>query len=58
MARSLIGGLIADGWDPGQISVSDPDTGQLSTLASLFKVHTETDNHKVVENSEVIVLAV
>jgi len=58
MARSLIGGLIADGWDPASISVSDPDRGQLLALTNRFQVHTDTDNNKVAENSEVVVLAV
>jgi len=58
MARSLIGGLIADGWDPTCISVADPDTAQLSSLASSFRVHTETSNRKVVEACDVVVLAV
>ncbi len=58
MARSLIGGLIADGWDPASISVSDPDSEQLAALAALFQVHTDPDNHKVAESSEVVILAV
>jgi len=58
MARSLVGGLIADGWNPASIAVADPDTHQLSTLASRFQVHTETDNHAVARDSEVLVLAV
>jgi pyrroline-5-carboxylate reductase len=58
MARSLIGGLIADGWNPASISVSDPDSGQLATLTDHFQVHTSTDNRSVVENSEVVVIAV
>jgi len=58
MARSLVGGLIADGWDPASISVADPDKEQLSALASRFRVHTDTDNHKVTEHAEVVVLAV
>ncbi|HHJ17803.1 MAG TPA: pyrroline-5-carboxylate reductase [Gammaproteobacteria bacterium] len=58
MARSLIGGLIADGWDPAAISVADPDKEQLATLAALFQVHTDPDNHKVAENSDVVILAV
>ena len=58
MARSLIGGLIADGWNPASISVSDPDSGQLATLTDHFQVHTSTDNRSVVENSEVVVFAV
>ena len=58
MARSLIGGLIADGWNPSSISVGDPDSNQLSTLASRFQVRTDTDNHRVTASSEVLVLAV
>ncbi len=58
MARSLISGLIADGWDPAGISVSDPDSGQLTALTSCFQVHTDTDNRSVAETSEVLVLAV
>jgi pyrroline-5-carboxylate reductase len=58
MARSLIGGLIADGWNPSSISVGDPDINQLSSLATRFQVHTDTDNHRVTANSEVLVLAV
>jgi len=58
MARSLIGGLIADGWKPDSISVADPDSNQLSAIASRFQVHTDTDNQRVTENSEVVVLAV
>jgi pyrroline-5-carboxylate reductase len=58
MARSLIGGLVADGWDPASISVSDPDTEQLSALSSRLQVNTNTNNHTVTENAEVVVLAV
>jgi pyrroline-5-carboxylate reductase len=58
MARSLIGGLIADGWDPASISVADPDKNQLSALASRFQVHTDTDNHRITLDSDVLVLAV
>ena len=58
MARSLIGGLIADGWDPAAISVSDPDNEQLAALAALFQVHADPDNHKVAESGEVVILAV
>ena len=58
MARSLIGGLIADGWNPASILVADPDNNQLSDLASRFQVQTDTDNQRVTANSEVLVLAV
>ncbi len=58
MARSLVGGLIADGWDPASIAVADPDTNQLSALAGRFQVRTDTDNHAIARDSEVLVLAV
>jgi pyrroline-5-carboxylate reductase len=58
MAHSLIGGLIADGWSPAGISVSDPDKQRLGAVASRFQVHTDTDNQQVTGNSEVVVLAV
>lgn len=58
MARSLIGGLIADGWNPASLSVSDPDKNQLAAIASHFRVHTDTDNQRVTENSDVVLLAV
>ena len=58
MARSLIGGLIADGWNPDSISVSDPDSEQLTMLTNRFQVHTDTENNSIAENSDVVVLAV
>ncbi len=58
MARSLIGGLIADGWDPACISVSDPDPDQLAAVAALFGTSSAKDNATAVENSELVVLAV
>jgi pyrroline-5-carboxylate reductase len=58
MARSLIGGLIADGWNPTSIYVADPDSKQLSALATSFQVNTDNDNRRVTANSEVVVLAV
>ena len=58
MARSLIGGLIADGWNPDSISVSDPDSGQLAMLTNRFPVHTDSENNSIAENSDVVVLAV
>ncbi len=58
MASSLIGGLIADGYDSRQITVSDPDSDKLAQLAARFDVHTETDNSKAIEHAKVVVLAV
>ena len=58
MARSLIGGLIADGFAAAQIYVSDPDTQQLATLGARFRVHSATDNLSTVQAADVLVLAV
>ncbi|MEJ2455516.1 MAG: pyrroline-5-carboxylate reductase [Candidatus Thiodiazotropha sp.] len=58
MASSLIGGLIADGFDSRRITVSDPDSDKLAQLAARFDVHTETDNNVAINQAEVVVLAV
>lgn len=58
MARSLIGGLIADGCDAARIWVADPEPQQLQTLSDAFGVNTTTSNPTLVEQSGVVVLAV
>lgn len=58
MATSLIGGLIADGYDSRQITVSDRDPEKLAQLAARFGVRTETDNNKAVDGAAILVLAV
>jgi len=58
MARSLIGGLVADGWDPACISVSDPDPDQLAAVTRLFGTTRAPDNMSAIEQSELVVLAV
>ncbi len=40
MASSLIGGLIADGWNPATIQASDRDEQQLQRLATRFGIAT------------------
>ncbi|MCB1760313.1 MAG: pyrroline-5-carboxylate reductase [Gammaproteobacteria bacterium] len=58
MATSLIGGLVADGYRPAHILVSDPDSEKLASLAARFGVRAADDNVKAVEKAEVVVLAV
>lgn len=58
MASSLVGGLIADGWDPALISVADPDPRQTTPLAERFAVMTTQDNQAVAAQADAIVLAV
>ncbi|MEK7321547.1 MAG: pyrroline-5-carboxylate reductase [Pseudomonadota bacterium] len=58
MARSLIGGLIADGVEPARIWVADPDPASLRDHQNHFGVHTTADNAEAVRQAQVIVLAV
>ncbi len=58
MASSLIGGLISDGFAPGNIWVSDVDGQRLKDLDNRFGIHTTQDNKIVAERAQIIVLAV
>ena len=58
MARSLIGGLIANGVKPDKLSASDPDQAQRQTLFEQFGIDTNADNNVVIKSADVIVLAV
>ena len=58
MARSLIGGLIADGVNPTSIWVADPNDAVRQTHQSHFGVHVTADNRRAAEHAQVIVLAV
>ena len=58
MAVSLVGGLIADGWDPARIRVADPDPGQRERMAARHQVATTPDNQVAVSDADVVVLAV
>lgn len=58
MARSLIGGLIADGFDANNIHVADPDPACLQALSSLYPIHPHSDNIIAASECDVLVLAV
>ncbi|MCP1675150.1 pyrroline-5-carboxylate reductase [Natronocella acetinitrilica] len=58
MARSLIGGLIADGFRADAIRVSDPSEEQCRSLAQRFGVTTGQDNLAAIEGANAVVLAV
>jgi len=58
MAGSLIAGLIADGWNPASIRVSDTDTRQLERLLQRFPIETTSDNAHAIEGTDVVVMAV
>lgn len=58
MATSLIGGLIADNIDPGQIRVAEPVDAQRENLAARFGVLTSNDNCLAANEADVVVLAI
>lgn len=58
MAASLIGGLIADGFNPNDIAVADIDKNQLEQLNKRFQINTSEDVSAVVEMMDTVVLAV
>ncbi len=58
MARSLAGGLIANGWPAARIVLSDPDPSQRKTVEERLKVKTYARNADVVERAQILVLAV
>ncbi len=58
MARSLIGGLVADRYDATRIWVADPQEAARARLRAEFGVHTTPDNAEAARAGEVLVLAV
>lgn len=58
MAASLIGGLVADGYDPGSILVADIDTSRLEVLAQRFSVRTFSDATEAVSEADTVVFSV
>lgn len=58
MARSLIGGLIADGVSPQRLCVADVNTGALEWLRTHYGVATFADNSAATQNAQVVLLAV
>ena len=58
MARSLIGGLIADGYDPGRLHASDKSEAALKRLQDDFGIAVHAVNGEAARKADVIVLAV
>jgi len=58
MARSLIGGLIANGMSAENIHVADKQADTLESLNSRYPVQTFTDNREAIEGADVIIIAV
>jgi pyrroline-5-carboxylate reductase len=58
MARSLAGGLIANGWPAARIILSDPDASQRAVVEERLKVKTYPRNGDVAARAQILVLAV
>lgn len=59
MARSLIRGLILDGWSTAHVWVADPDPAQLKLIIEQCgAVHTTADNLEAARAAQILVLAV
>lgn len=58
MARSLIGGLIQDGYSASAIHVCDPDPVQRERLQTQFNIKAEANASAIIGRSECLVLAV
>ena len=58
MARSLIGGLIADGRDPATIWVSDNNDDQLLHLQQQFRINVSSSNIEAANAADTLILAV
>ncbi len=58
MASSLINGLIASGHSAKQIWVADTDQDKLSNLATRLHINTSATNNALIEEVDVVVLAV
>lgn len=58
MARSLAGGLIANGWPRARIMLSDPDASQRKGVEKILKTKTYAANADLASRVRVLVLAV
>jgi len=58
MARSLIGGLISDGFNPDNIHVSDPEPLCLQALTDKYPINTHSSNIQAAQDCDVLILAV
>lgn len=58
MARSLVGGLIANRTDRSTITISDPSPEARQRAADDYEVRVTSDNDEVISNSSYVILAV
>lgn len=58
MATSLIAGLVADGYPPAQLMVSEPDPIRLTALVERFGIGPSPDNQVAAQAADILVLSV
>lgn len=58
MARAILGGLVANGYDPEKIWASAPEDSHLQALRSDFGIYTTTDNRHCASQADILILAV
>lgn len=58
MARSLIGGLLKQGYPASHIACSDPMEASLTSIAAMGAVSTSTSNTDTIAAADVVILAV
>ena len=58
MASSIIGGMLANGFQPEQICVGNRGEGKRQRLQQTYGIATMADNHAAVANAEIVVMAV
>ncbi len=58
MAQSLIGGLLASGYDQQKIIATDPTSAQRDQITQTFGIHCFADNNEAISQAEIVVLAV
>ena len=58
MARAILGGLVANGYDPEKIWASAPEDSHLQGLRNDFGIYTTTDNRHCASQADILILAV
>lgn len=58
MAQSLIGGLIASGYQPSLITATDPTKAQRDQVTERFGIRCYADNAEAIAKADIVVLAV
>ncbi len=58
MTRSIISGMVSQGYPANKIIASNPSTPKLDALSKEFGIVTTTNNCQAIEQAEVVVLAV